>query len=200
MWSEIFASNVQIPICSKWDELAGAPISVRPTFLLSEGSCSLWYVKPEIRAQRGKSWGDGREIIKQLSDGKFWLSTEFIIAITWYTQPPQKPFGSEYEEDHHKKVAIKNSFKMLKIFLAKNAILEDILRVISRLRLGCNKCQIKCYEHVPWHSVWKLPEKSHFRSFWAKIECVHEWLAFKSIFFISGVYPRLSWTLNSGQP
>ena len=119
MWSEIFASNVQIPICSKWDELAGAPISVRPTFLLSEGSCSLWYVKPEIRAQRGKSWGDGREIIKQLSDGKFWLSTEFIIAITWYTQPPQKPFGSEYEEDHHKKVAIKNSFKMLKIFLCK---------------------------------------------------------------------------------
>ena len=61
---------------------------------------------------------------------------------------PKNRLVQKYEEDHHKKVAIKNSFKMLKIFLAKNAILEDILRVISRLRLGCNKCQIKCYEHV----------------------------------------------------
>ena len=87
--------------------------------------------------------------------------------------------------------------KCWKSFFAKNAILEDILRVISRLRLGCNKCQIKCYEHVPWHSVWKSTEKSHFRRLSAKIEFVHEWLAFKSIFFISGVHPRLSWTLKS---
>ena len=167
MWSEIFASNVQISICSKWDELVGAPISVRPTFLLSEGSCSLWYVKPEIRAQRGKSC-DGREIIKQLSDGKF-LTLDRIHYCHYMIYPttPKTVWFRIWRGPSQKSSTIKNCFKMLKIFLCKNAILEDILRVISRLRLGCNKCQIKCYEHVPWHSVWKSPEKSHFKRLWA---------------------------------
>ena len=50
----------------------------------------MWYVKPEIRAQRGKSC-DGREIIKQLSDGKF-LTLDRIHYCHYMIYQPQKPF------------------------------------------------------------------------------------------------------------
>ena len=53
----------------------------------------MWYVKPEIRAQRGKSC-DGREIIKQLSDGKF-LTLDRIHYCHYMIYQPQKPFTME---------------------------------------------------------------------------------------------------------
>ena len=84
-------------------------VNKNQVLLLNGGSpeSSLWYVKPEIRAQRGKSC-DGREIIKQLSDGKF-LTLDRIHYCHYmipYQQPTQKPFFETIRLN--KKGAIKN--------------------------------------------------------------------------------------------